>query len=152
MKKALSILAIALAIGLTGFQLANAGPGRGWGPGNCNGPCASTETSEKWQAFKDDNTAELRQQLREKRHDYFDLMNSDNVDKDAAQKLWSDMFDLKAQIKEKAATAGVELPARGFGRHGWRDHRCNGPRGIGYSADGPDDMPCPGPGNCPNLQ
>ncbi|MEJ2690236.1 MAG: hypothetical protein P8130_09860 [Deltaproteobacteria bacterium] len=140
MKKALSILAIALTFGVFSYQIANAGPGRGWGPCNCNGPYANTENSEKWQAFKND-TADLRRQLREKRRAYFSLMNGEKIDKKTAETLWSDMFDLRAQIKVKATAAGLQWPARGFGRHRWGGHGCNGRRGIGYSADGPDGAP-----------
>lgn len=157
MKKTLSILAIALTVGLIGYQLANAGPGRGrhggWGPDGCNGPNANAENCKQWQAFKED-TADLRKQLREKRHEYFTLMKSDKVDKDVAQALWSDMFDLKAQMREKAADDGVDL-AQVFDRNRRGGHGCNGPRGVGYFTDGPsgvgpDDAPCPNPADCPN--
>ncbi len=155
MKKALSILAIALTFGAINYQVAIAGPGWGGGrgPGNCNGPYATTENSEKWQAFKED-TADLRQQLRENRRAYFTLMNSDKVDKNAAETLWSDMFDLRAQIKAKATAAGLQLPPRGFGRHNRGRHGCNGPRRIGYSADNPDSGPAvsPGPTDGPAAQ
>jgi Spy/CpxP family protein refolding chaperone len=144
MKKALSILAIALTLGVFSYQAANAGPGRGWGPCNCNGPHANTEKSENWQAFKKDTT-DLRQQLREKRRAYFSLMNGEKVDKKKAETLWSDMFDLRAQIKAKAMAAGLQWPARSFGRHRWDGHGCNGPRGIGYSTDVPDGAPGAGP-------
>lgn len=145
MKKALSILAIALTFGALSYQIAKAGPGRGWGPGN--GPAVTAANSEKWQAFKAD-TADLRKQLGEKRRAYFNLMKGDKVDKTAAEALWSDMFDLRAQIKAKAAADGLQLPARGFRRHGWGRRGgcgCNGPRGGGYSAAGPDDATNPGP-------
>lgn len=154
MKKTLFILAITLTFGLVAFQTANAGPGRGWGPGNCNGPYANAANSKQWQQFKKD-TAELRQQLREKRRAYFDLMHGEQVDKKAAEALWSDMFDLRAQIKAKAAADGLQMPTKGFGRGRFgRHHRrggcdCQGPRGVGYSADGPmvspDEAPAPGP-------
>lgn len=147
MKKALSILAIVLTLGALGYQVANAGPGRDWGPGNSNGPAFNTATGEKWQAFKND-TADLRKQLREKRRAYFKLMQGDKVDKKAAEALWSDMFDLRTQIRAKAAAAGLQLPMRGFGRH--RHHRdrrcdcgCRGPRGNGYSPAGQNGAPGP---------
>jgi Spy/CpxP family protein refolding chaperone len=153
MKKTMTALAIALTLGVIGSQIANAGPGRGWrggwGPGRCNAPYCNTEGSEKWQAFRKD-TADLRRQLSEKRAEYFDLMNGENIDKHAAQSLWSEMFDLKSQIREKAKAAGID-PQEVFGRgRGWRGYACNGPRRGGYFCGGPDGVPFYGPGSCRN--
>lgn len=143
----MAALAIALTLGVVGNQIANAGPGHGWrggwGPCGCNGPSYSTETNEKWQAFRKD-TADLRRQLSEKRAEYFDLMNGENIDKQAAQSLWSEMFDLKIQIREKAKAAGID-PKEIFGRgRGWAQRR------GGYFCDGPDGAPFSGSGSCWN--
>ena len=109
MKKTMTALAIALTVGVLGYQIADAGPGHwggGGGPGGCNGPYGASNAapSQEWQTFRDD-TADLRKQLREKRTEYHTLMNGENVDKDAAQALWSEMFDLQKQIRDKSEEA-----------------------------------------------
>ena len=155
MKKTMTVLAIALTVGVLGYQIADAGPGRwggGFGPGYCNGyGTDASATSQEWQTFQDE-TADLRKQLFEKRNEYFSMMNGENVDKDAAQALWSDIFDLQKQIREKAEAAGID-PQEGFGpRGGRRGYAWNGPRG-GYFCNGPySGGPAPGygPGSCWN--
>ena len=153
MKKTLTALAIALTVVVIGYQIADAGPGRGWR--GCNGPYGAYNSapSQEWQTFQDD-TADLRKQLHEKRAEYVAVMNGDNVDKDAAQALWSEMFDLKSQIREKAVAAGIN-PEDGFGPGRGRgpgrgEYTCNGPRGGGYFCDGPNGAPGHGPGSCWN--
>jgi len=164
MKKTMIALATVLTVGVLGYHVANAGPGRwggdwGPGPGYCNGAYDDDSASaprQQWQTFRKD-TADLRKQLTEKRHEYFTLVNGDKVDKNAAQALWSDMFDLRQQIRTKAEAAGID-PAEQFGRHrgrGWgqRGYGCNGPRGGGYFCDGPCGGgmgPGYGPGSCWN--
>ena len=155
MKKTMTALAIALTIGVLGYQIADAGPGRwggGGGPSYCNGPYDDTDasSSQEWQTFRKD-TADLRKQLIEKRRQYFSLMNGENVDKNAAQALWSDMFDLRKQIRDKAEAAGID-PEEGFGRgpgrggFAWNGprggHFCGGPYGVGMMGPGY------GPGSC----
>ena len=144
MKKTIVTLALALAVGFAGINMAEArwgGGGYGPGQGGCNGPRGgqfSEEEQEARQEFFHD-TKELRDQLRDKQAAYFDEMNKDDADKDIAGEIWSEIFELQSQIQAKAAEAGIE---RGFGR------------GRSYANKGGNTSPCGGPGSydCYNNQ
>ena len=146
MKKTLTVIALIAAIGFFASQGAQArrglgnGPGNGFGPGSC-GNCDQNYTvdEEVRQTFIEE-TEELRTRLFELRSDYFALVNGENPDKDTAQTLWSEMFDVRQQIQEKAQEAGLNPQAvrsgwagKGPGRRGCRsfDHN-NG----NYDCDG----------------
>lgn len=108
MKKVLTAIALAAVIGIFS-QSAEAfwgnGPRNG-GPGRCGNCDQSTPIDPEARQTFFDETQDLRTQLRENRTAYFTLLNSENPDKEAAQSLWSEMFDLQQQIQEKAAEAG----------------------------------------------
>ena len=154
MKKVLAITLLAAIIGFAGLQTADAGwgwGGRGNGPGAGPGSCGScdqglNEEDQKAQQEFFDATKDLRQQLFDKRSEYADLMRQENSDKDQAAEIWSEMYDLKAQLKEKADTAGFgpgtgkgfgrgtcdgsgDCSAQGGGRGRGNGRGCNGPRG-----------------------
>jgi Spy/CpxP family protein refolding chaperone len=52
-------------------------------------------------------TEGLRGELMVKRSAYVELMNSATPDKETAQQMWSEMFDLQTQIRVKATELGV---------------------------------------------
>nr|MBF0222517.1 hypothetical protein [Desulfobulbaceae bacterium] len=134
MKKIITTVALVAAIAL-GSQAAQARWGQGAGtnftPGSC-GNCDQNAAvdSEARQTFLAD-TEELRTQLREIRTEYFTLMNSDTVDKDEAQILWGEMFDLQQQIQEKATEAGLDPQAGRGGKFGNGQGRGCGSNGGG---------------------
>lgn len=134
MKKIVTTIALVAAIALVS-QAAQARWGKGGGNNFNQGACGncdqnSTVDAEARQTFLAD-TEDLRTQLREKRVEYFTFMNGDNVNKDQAQILWSEMFDLQQQIQEKAVEAGLDPQAGSGGRFG------NGPgRGCGSNGGG----------------
>lgn len=136
MKKTLVTLALAMAVGLAGINMAEArwgGGGYGPGQGGCNGPRGGQFSAEDQEARQEffNETKELRTQLREKQAAYFEEMNKETPDKDAANAIWSEIFDLQSQIQAKAAEAGIE---RGLGR------------GPGFGGRGANS-PCGGPGS-----
>ena len=124
MKKTLTAIALAAAIGIFVSQGAEARWGKGSGNGFGNGSCGNCDQNntidqEARQNFFDE-TEDLRNQLFEKRSEYYTLMNSENPDKDEAQMIWGEMFDIQTQIQEKAAEAGMNPqggggPGRGCG-------------------------------------
>ncbi|MBU0479808.1 MAG: periplasmic heavy metal sensor [Proteobacteria bacterium] len=129
MKKVLVVALLVTLAGFTGLQTASAGwgwwggEGRGNGPGNgpgsCGGPCAEEVSEEDQKARQEffDATKDLRQQLFDKRSEYADVVNQENPDKEKAAAIWSEMYDLKAQLKEKADGAGFGPgTGKGFGR------------------------------------
>ncbi len=136
MKKAVGTFIFVLAIGIFAYQAAEAGPGwgRGYGPGGCRGYNAENgqgeldkEALEAREQFYED-TQELREQLYNKRNEYFEAMNQDPVDKDQAAQIWSEMFDLQTAMRNKASEAGLKPGL------GWSDKAT--PR---------DGQPCGGP-------
>lgn len=54
-----------------------------------------------------DETEGLRTELLTKKGAYAELMNSPAPDKQAAQQIWSEMFDLQTQIRAKALDLGI---------------------------------------------
>lgn len=130
MKTLIMTLAAALTFGLVFSQFASAGPylGRGSGYG-CGGPgygqsTFSKEDYEARQKFYED-TQETRKQLYEIQEEYAKVLNSDPVDKDRAEELWSEMFDLRSEIQKLAKDKGVFLGGPAY---------CQGPNGY-YEGD-----------------
>lgn len=133
MKVLLTVVVMALAFGVAGLQSADARWGEGGyggGPGDCDGSCygqENDERSEAWQKFRDD-TEDLRGKLFDLRNEYAELMAQENPDKDEANRLWSEKFDLRNQLQKKAAESGFG-PGSGSGRgYGRGSGGCNGPR------------------------
>ena len=133
--KKVTVFALIITFGFFALQqLATAGPGwggGGWGccggPGGNDGPghgynrqAPDKEAQQAWEEFYND-TEELREQLYTKRAEYYDVLNQENVDKELAAQLWSEIFDIQTQIREQAATAGIK-PGSGRG-----DYPCYGP-------------------------
>jgi len=125
--KKVTVFALIITFGILALQqLATAGPnwGGGWGcggPGGNGGPdygynsqAPDKEAQQAWEKFYNE-TAELREQLYEKRAEYYNVLNQENVDKELAAQLWEEIFDLQTQIREQAATAGIKP---GYGRGG----------------------------------
>ena len=119
MKKTITTLALSLTLGLAISQISEAGWGKGLGngPGSCGSPSCAQSTTADNEAFQEflAETETLRTDLFEKRSEYFEIMRSGDVDKDEAQVVWSEMFDLKKQIQEKATALGIEPGAGGRG-------------------------------------
>ena len=110
-------LALVIAVGFAGLNVAEARWGGGWmmgnsgyGPGSCNGPGGLTGDTnfnyEDMEKFHNDS-AELRKQLFEKRSEYYDAVNQENPDKELAKQIWSELFDLQNQMHEKALASGI---------------------------------------------
>lgn len=140
MKKLILAIALALLVGITGFKVAEAGWG---GRANCgSGPCNSSGCNnnsavdqEAYDKFHEE-TIELRTRLMEKRSEYFAALNEDHPDKEYAAQLWSEMFDLQEQLRDKAEAVGIE---KGFGMGGRRFPGRSG--GVGL-CDGPESANC----------
>ncbi|MCK5228581.1 MAG: hypothetical protein KAI75_06725 [Desulfobulbaceae bacterium] len=148
MKKTLTTLALVAAIGFAGVQAADArwggGGHHGNGPGNCDGSFKGMNFTEEAQEARQeflDATTDVREQLAEKRTAYRDLMRSEDVDKEQASLLWSEMFDLRAQLKEKSAetgfTPGFARRGGGLGAGGGGGYFCDGPDGVRGGGHGP---------------
>ena len=134
MKKGILALALVVALGATGYQLAEArmgggyGPGAGGGVGYCDGPgsgpgCANLDEAalaarEAFHAA----TAELRKQIAVKQSLLQAAINSPTPDEARVATLTEELFELRAQMRNQAQEAGV----RGGGRGG-----CGGGRGAG---------------------
>lgn len=138
MKKSILALGLALLAGFAVSPMVEAG----WGvKGNCGqaycdsaGCGQNTEVDqEAYDKFYED-TAELRELMVEKRSEYFAAMNEESPDKEYAALIWSEMFDLKEQLREKAEAAGIEVgPGMGGKRFGCRQNdrgSCNGPGAV----------------------
>lgn len=125
MKKVLAVAILASLIGFATLQTASAGwgwgggrgNGSGNGPGSCGGPCVEGVSDEDQKVRQDffDETKDLRKQLFDKRGEYSDVINQENPDKEKAAAIWSEMYDLKKQLRDKAEAAGVG-PGKGWGR------------------------------------
>ncbi|MFP3980097.1 MAG: hypothetical protein ACLFUY_01785 [Desulfobacterales bacterium] len=124
-KKALIVLALIATVGLIATA-AWAGPRGGWGGGG-SGYCANMGPQN--QAFMEE-TADLRDELAEKRGAYQALMARENPDPERASELQREMSQIREQIRAKAqnyqAYSGNDRYGdRGHGGHGWHA----GPRG-----------------------
>lgn len=138
MKKILATTVVALILGVATFQLADAGRGNCNGPNcqgqaacqgpgncqdqaNCQGPanCPNANGGAVDQAALDarqkffEESAPLREKLFAKRGEYQELLRQENVDKDKANALWSEIFDLQTELRQLASDRG--LPQAGFG-------------------------------------
>lgn len=170
MKKTLLVVLLSLVMGTASLSPAFAGwwgrgpeGGRapGAGPGNGCGPCACRNIDDdldKGRLEFQGQSRELRQQLRDKKGAYRELLSQDSPDKEEAAKLWSEIFDLQGKIRKIAATTGFgpgkgcrqdddpapcEVAGGGNGPRGCGGPRgCEGPRG-GY---GPRGGEAPGMG------
>ncbi len=131
MKKYLAAAALIGAIGFTGISMANARGNYGPGPGSgdcdggryCNKGFYSEEDNEKAAAFFAE-TKELRKEIVVKRSELDAMMLQDNPDEKKVAKLTGDLYDLEAQMEEKAeetfeGKSGYG-PGRGFGNCGRR--------------------------------
>ena len=134
MTRRIATIALTLTLGLAAAPFAVAGWGHGPGPGaghvmspGVNCPTAQAVDDETRQQFFDD-TEDLRQQLFEKRSAYFQLMSQANPDKDEAEALWSEIFDLQQEIQAKAAEYGM---TPGLGRGGCGGGPAGCPQGGG---------------------
>ena len=134
------VLSLVMALTIVTYtynaEAGNCGRGCGGGAQCNNGSSAQAPTAEELQAQENffNDTAALREQLFEKRTEYFSVLSQENPDKDLAAQIWSEMIDLQTQMREKAAEAGIE-PAFGRGP---------GPRGCGNGCGNPqgDGAPC----------
>lgn len=118
MKKTIMTLALVVAVGFAGLNIAEAGwGGGGYGPGFCNGPGGWTRntsfTYEDMETFHN-QTADLRKKMFEKRTEYYEVMNQENPDKELASQIWSEIFDLQNEMHTKALAAG--MPGYGMRR------------------------------------
>ena len=131
MKTLILTLAAVLVFGTLSYQFADARPfdgrGRGYGNGcgSCgNGPAYSDQDSADRQKFYSE-TDEIRNQLFELRQQYAETLDSDPVDKEKAEELWSQIFDLQTEIRTMAREKGIVLGGPGY---------CLGPEGY-YEGD-----------------
>ena len=129
MKALVLTMAAVLAFGTLSYQFADARPfGRGgYGPGcgNCgNGPAFSEQDLAERDKFYEE-TEEVRAQLFELRQQYAEALDSDPVDKEKAEELWSQIFDLQTEIRKMAKDQGIALGGPGY---------CLGPNGY-YEGD-----------------
>ena len=143
MKTLILTLAAVQAFGTLSYQIADAGPGPGRGYGGCgNGPSSGrSDTPPDYgdcaggQAFNEqDSTArekffsdssEIRKQIFELRQQYAETLNTDPVDKTAAEGIWSQIFDLQTEIRKMATESDLFLGGPGY---------CLGPEGY-YEGD-----------------
>jgi hypothetical protein len=131
MKTLILTLAAVLVFGTLSYQYADARPfgGRGgFGPGcgGCaNGPALSDQDLADREKFYEE-TEPIRRQLFELRQQYAETLDSDPVDKDKAEELWSQIFDLQTEIRTMAKEQGIVLGGPGY---------CLGPNGY-YEGDG----------------
>ena len=132
MKTAIMTLAAVLTFGMVFGQFASAAPSlerrSGYG---CGGPGSgqstlSKEDLEARQKFYED-TRESRKQLFELQREYGAALNTDPVDKDRAEELWSEMFDLRNEIQQLAKDNDVFLggPAYCLGPNGYYEGDTN---------------------------
>ena len=139
MKKIVTGVALFVAAGFVALHGAEArwggNPGQGLGA-YCNGPGLNQQVDLDQASLEKfwSETEDLRNLLAEKRNEYFETMNSEDPDKEYAAQIWSEMFDLKLQIREKAEALGLE---RGFAM---------GP-GV-FPGPQSSGRLCGGPGNC----
>ena len=127
MKIFLAVTALIVAIGFSGFSMANArgnygcgGPGLGYGDCSggryCDNSSYPEKGDEKAAAFFEE-TKELRREIVVKRSELDAVMQQDNPDEKKVAKLTGDLYDLHTQMREKADKAfeGSEGPRPGQG-------------------------------------
>ncbi|MDF1614279.1 hypothetical protein [Desulfurivibrio dismutans] len=125
MKKTILAMAMVVALGFTGYQLADARPGAGYGPGGYGLVAAQgtldEETLQAREAFYE-ATRELRRTMQTKQAQLQAAINAG--DESRAQALSEEVFDLRSQMHDQAREAGIARSGR-FGT-------CGGPAlGIG---------------------
>jgi zinc resistance-associated protein len=149
MKKTIMAAVLVTGIVAAGAASANWGQRGGWGNnGYANCPCGQAGVAvqqvdpaiqEKMDQFFTD-TQDLRKQMAVKQAEKAALLRSDNPDPAAVAALTGELFDLRAEMREKAETAGVEqyfgprggrgmMGAGGNGFYGKGRH--HGGRGMG---------------------
>ncbi|MEN8136147.1 MAG: hypothetical protein ABFS18_11525 [Thermodesulfobacteriota bacterium] len=132
MKALIMTLAAVLTFSFVFSQFATAAPNysRGYGYG-CGGPgFGGANFSKEDFATRDkfyEDTRETRKQLFDLQEEYAKALNSDPVDKDRAEELWSEMFDLRSEIQKLAKDEGVFLggPAYCLGPNGYYEGGAN---------------------------
>lgn len=129
MKKFILTVAAAISIGTLSYQIADANPyarGNGYGCG-VPGYGQSALNKEGFDAREKfyEESKEIRKELFEKRSEYAEILNADPVDKGQAQEVWSEIFDLQAQIRKLAAEQDVFVGDPNY---------CLGPNGF-YEGD-----------------
>ncbi len=123
-KKAAVIAALVVGLGTTGLYQAQA---RGWG-GGYGGGCYNVECGKNYQqldeagkekvdAFRND-TRDLRRKMAMKRAEKQALLSAQNPNPAEVAKVEGELFDLKMELRSKAAEAG--LPAMGTAPRGFR--------------------------------
>jgi hypothetical protein len=146
MKAFVFSLAAVLSFTFVFSQFASAGPysGRGYGYG-CGGPGFGSATFSKkdFEAREKfyEETREIRRQLFDLQEEYAKALNSDPVDKERAEELWSEMFDLRTEIQKLAKDEGVFLggPSYCLGPNGYYEgdtNKSNYRGGRGYRNQG----------------
>lgn len=141
MKKKIIVMVMVAGLALAGTASAQCGKGGGgYGhPGKKQGGMMyqqlDQETKDKLTKFRTDNQG-LRKEIVMKRAEKRAMLNSTNPDPAAAAKVAGELFDLRAAMREKAATAGVD---KYMGRFGM------GPGQQGMGGSGPVGR---GHGNC----
>jgi Spy/CpxP family protein refolding chaperone len=143
MKKAATAAAIITALTFAGIQTVSAHNARydrdsDYGYGNCgNYEAGNRGLTEKDQAALDkfrDDTKAIRKEIVVKRSELNALMRKDNPDETKVAKLTGDLYDLEAELDNKAEAAEIDNPMAyghgpgmmrgyggGYGRHmmGW---------------------------------
>jgi len=120
MKKYLAAAALIGALGFTGISMANPGNNYSNGYGNCGGArycdnwSPSEKDGEKASAFFEE-TKELRREIVVKRSELDAMMIQDNPDEKKVAKLTGDLYDLNANMEEKAEKAFEGRAGNGYG-------------------------------------
>jgi Spy/CpxP family protein refolding chaperone len=110
MKKKIAAVALVLTLAVAGIASARGG---GMGPGMYNCPQGQMyqqldkATQDKVDAFQKDTQA-LRKQIVMKHAEMRALMGSQTPDKAEVSKVSGELFDLQADMQDKAKAAGVE--------------------------------------------
>lgn len=134
MKKAMLTLAMVLAIGTAGYQIADARPGYGGGHGMGGGaPYANLdeEALKAREAFYA-ATTELRKKITVKQSQLRAVMQGDNPDEAKVAALSGELFDLRNEMRSKAQEAGIRQGGcLGGGAGGMMGHGGQGTWGHG---------------------
>lgn len=147
MKKIWLAVAMVGTLGLVGYQIADAGPGRHggmMGSGNMMGPdcgmhqgqgaCGQAfdeETIKAREKFFNDTT-DLRKKIVTKRAEMAAVMNSETPDEKKAAKLSGELFDLRSEFHKKAEANNLTAGKGYF---------CGGPHRGGCGDMGVDSGP-----------
>ncbi len=120
MKKILIIVGLATLFGIAALQQVSA---RGWGSGggggyNCPGYGMNYQqldqaTKEKINAFRAE-TVELRKQIAMKVAEKQALLSNQSPDPKAVAKVEGELFDLRTEMQNKKAEAGIDSMGMGY--------------------------------------